>query len=605
MNNTSPFRVALISMPWSIFNRPSIQLATLKSYLNTQDRLHADSFHPYLHIAKLIGLDLYREIAHRGWAGEALFAPLLFAEKYDDSKSLFHESLQSTLAKANKDHDFDLLVAKLDEFCKNWLLTTDLASYDLVGISVCFSQLLPSLYLARLIRKRHPYLPIVFGGSSCSSELGNSLVQQFKEVDFVVNGEGESVLSALCQFLAGESKELPKNIYSKNNFNDQRITRQQSHPLKLNDLPRPDFGDYFNEMRLLFPQQLFIPVLPLEFSRGCWWNKCSFCNLNIQWPNYRFKSGEKMARETLALSSAYESLHFTFTDNALPPKEADYFFKEIKSKKIDFDFFAEIRAVTEPHRLELYRQAGLSTVQVGIEAFSTSLLQKMEKGTSAIENMAVMKMCSQYGILMEGNVIVEFPTTSEEEISETIQNLDFVLPYAPLESATFFLGFGSPIYNQYHNFSITSILPHSKNRKLFPPRYLSSLTMLLNSYRGDRKQQQKRWKPVRDKIKRWKQFHTQRTSREHPLSYRDGKTFLIIRQELNSGPPLQHRLRGLSRKIYLACQTVTELSLLCDSFPQVKKEALEKFIADMCEKRLMFQEQERVLSLAIPARNNN
>ncbi len=106
-----------------------------------------------------------------------------------------------------------------------------------------------------MIKERHPSLPIVFGGSSCSSELGNSLVQQFQQVDFVVSGEGESVLTALCRFLAGESTELPQHIYSKNDIKDQGITRLQTPLLKLNDLPRPDFDDYFKQMRLLFPQQ--------------------------------------------------------------------------------------------------------------------------------------------------------------------------------------------------------------------------------------------------------------------------------------------------------------------------------------------------------------
>ncbi len=30
------FRLALIAMPWSIFNRPSIQLGALKSYLEQE-----------------------------------------------------------------------------------------------------------------------------------------------------------------------------------------------------------------------------------------------------------------------------------------------------------------------------------------------------------------------------------------------------------------------------------------------------------------------------------------------------------------------------------------------------------------------------------------
>ncbi len=53
-----------------------------------------------------------------------------------------------------------------------------------------------------------------------------------------------------------------------------------------------------------------------------------------------------MIAETLHLASTHECLHFTFTDNALPPKEADQFFEKLSGKGVDFDFFAEIRSIT-------------------------------------------------------------------------------------------------------------------------------------------------------------------------------------------------------------------------------------------------------------------
>ncbi len=221
-------------------------------------------------------------------------------------------------------------------------------------------------------------------------------------------------------------------------------------------------------MHKLFPDQPFIPLLPIEFSRGCWWNKCAFCNLNLQWQDYRFKNSERLLEETLHLAKKHECLNFTFTDNALPPKDANRFFESLLKKAMDFDFFAEIRSITDPEKLLLYRKAGLSTVQVGIEALSTSLLSKMSKGTTAIDNIAAMKMCSASAIKMEGNLITDFPGTTEEEIAETLNNLDFVLPFLPLQAATFFLGYGSPMFFHAADFSIQQVRPHVKNRKLFP-----------------------------------------------------------------------------------------------------------------------------------------
>ncbi len=604
-DDASSSKIALISMPWSIFSRPSIQLATLKSFLERETDYRVDTYHLYLHLAKTISTELYSRIALSGWAGEALFAPLLFPEKKDDAGKLFRQSLTG---KGTPRPDFDALTALVEESCTQWLTNINFSHYTLVGFSLCFSQLFASLYLAKKIKEKWSDIPIVFGGSSCSGEIGASLLQHFPTIDYLIDGEGERQLLDLCRFLTGRAENLPNKVrtlhpvpVAKTNTADKAAA-----PLQLGQLPYPDYTPYFQEMRRLFPQQPFIPLLPIEFSRGCWWNKCTFCNLNLQWQNYRFKESGRMLEETLHLAEKHESLHFTFTDNALPPQEADKFFKSLLQQGLDIDFFAEIRGISEPDRLQLYSRAGLRTVQVGIEALSTSLLAKMAKGSTAIDNIAVMKMCSATGIRMEGNLITDFPGTTEEEIAETLRNLDFVLPYLPLQAATFFLGYGSPLHadaagkNKGKDFPIQRIIPHAKNRRLFPGDYVQSMLMLINSYQGDKKHQHRRWQPVKRKIRAWQDFHKQRTANEqHPLHYRDGRTFLIIRQEQPAGAPLLHRLRGTSRKIYLACERPEKRATLLAAFPQVSDQALRKFINQMCDKRLMFQENDCVLALAV------
>ena len=491
-------------MPWSIFNRPSIQLASLKSYLQGEAGIVVDGFHPYLRVAKDIGPEQYSRVSGNPWAGEALFAPLLFPEKRADAEKLYRDCIKDEKVPPPP---FQQLTEVIEQSCAQWLAGIDLNRYSLLGFSICFSQLLPSLYMAKKIKQTHDLLPVVFGGSSCSGEVGVSLINNFPQIDFLIDGEGEKALLNLCQYLCGEVQTLYDTVRTVT-----RPPREQlpAETLDLNSQPYPDYTSYFHEAGQLFPASPFIPVLPIEFSRGCWWNKCTFCNLNLQWRNYRFKKGARMVEETLYLAKTYQSLHFTFTDNALPPKEADDFFRNLAAKGMDFDFFAEIRGVTESQRLRLFKQGGLNTVQVGIEALSSSLLLKMAKGVSAIDNIAVMKLCSDWSIYMEGNLITDFPTTTEEEIADTLHNLDYVLPYSPLQTAAFFLGYGSPVHSRKDDFSIQALLPHSKNRLLFPERYIDSMTMLVTSYRGDRQRQKKIWKPVREKIAAWHDFHKKR-----------------------------------------------------------------------------------------------
>ncbi len=162
--------------------------------------------------------------------------------------------------------------------------------YRLFGLSVCFFQLLPSLYLARLLKNTRPELPIVFGGSSCTGAVGASLIEHFPEIDYLIDGEGEEALCRLCRFLAGDATSLPADILSRNAVATEPAP---ASGLKPDDLPYPDYSSYFKEMRQFFPEQPFIPILPVEFSRGCWWNSCTFCNLNLQWRDYRWKNRRK------------------------------------------------------------------------------------------------------------------------------------------------------------------------------------------------------------------------------------------------------------------------------------------------------------------------
>ena len=80
MNPIKPLKsVVLVSTPWPIFNRPSIQLGTLKSYLKSQfPELEIIAHHFYLKLAETIGYKLYHAISERTWLAETVYAALLY-----------------------------------------------------------------------------------------------------------------------------------------------------------------------------------------------------------------------------------------------------------------------------------------------------------------------------------------------------------------------------------------------------------------------------------------------------------------------------------------------------------------------------------------------
>jgi ribosomal peptide maturation radical SAM protein 1 len=585
----------LVSMPWAIFNRPSIQLGALQAYLQQQGH-SVGCRHPYLEVAATVGLDNYRKIAENPWAAEALYCALLFPEREKQAQQVFKNAMRGKQVIS-----FANLLPLLKKQMEHWLDSLDIGDSLLIGFSVCFSQLPASLFAARAIKKKWPQVTIVFGGSTCTKALGSSLLNIFTEIEYIITGEGELPLAHLLEHLKQNTHPDHPSLVSRSPALPTSTAGSAAVEIEdLSLLPLPDYHDYFQQMKTAGLD--FIPALPLEFSRGCWWNKCSFCNLNLQWQGYRFKRSQQVTDEVGTMTATYQCLDFTFTDNALPVKEADLFFAAMAAGDMDLNFFAEIRTLRKPETYAAYRRGGLNSVQVGIESLSDTLLTRMRKGTTVMENVAAMKFSQAAGMVLDGNLILEFPGSTDREVQETLQVLDKVLPFRPLTAAGFFLGHGSPVCCAPWEYGITSLLQHPTYAKLYPAKILARLDMLIKSYRGDRTIQKKRWQAVRSKIEQWQTFHCKRPDPSlPPLSYRDGGTFLIIRQERPGTPPLHHRLRGLSRKIYLACDQPVRKKKLLSRFSQVTKEQLSAFLADLEQKHIVFCDDRSCLALAVRA----
>lgn len=597
-------------MPWALFNRPSIQLGTLKAFLeNRSDSLKVVTSHIYLETAAILGADLYHWISQNPWVSEALYAGLLFPEQSFSAESLTARYVRKADSKIKQAFDFQQVSIKLAGQLADWTSRQDWSQFSLIGFSVCFHQLFASLSAAKQIKEKYPDIKIVLGGSSCAANAGRSLLTAFDFIDFIIEGEGEKGLLALCDYLQDtRGASFPVNIIARQDAKQSRpqLREKESQLASLADLPVPDYQEYFAALQKWFSRAPFIPVLPVEFSRGCWWNKCSFCNLNLQWCGYRYKNAEQMLAEVVTLAKRHNCLDFTFTDNMLPPAASKHFFKMSRKSGHDLNFFAEIRSAKCVKELAdmftVYRRGGLTSIQVGIESLSNSLLKKMQKGISVIDNIANMRAAQENGIRLEGNLILQFPGSSQAEVSETLAVLDFIFPYPPLSLAAFFLGYDSPVYRKPSSFGIRAIVNHANNYRLLPKSTLAKLNLLVQDYRGDKNLQRKIWQPVAAKVTKWQQYHEKRQQdalHKPLLYYRDGGDFLIIRQELPDGRILHHRLKSTSRQIYLSCTRVRTDHELYAMFPNVRPEKINSFLADLQKKMILFSDKSKYLALAV------
>jgi ribosomal peptide maturation radical SAM protein 1 len=602
-------------MPWALFNRPSIQLGTLKAFIeNSTNDFWVDTSHPYLEVASILGPDLYHWISQNPWVSEALYAPQLFQKQAAAAEDLALKYVKKADRLIKRSFDYKSLIKCLENQLLKWVKSYNWKQYKIIGFSVCFHQLFASLAAARAVKKRYPQVPIVFGGSSCSAEAGKSLLKNFHFIDYVIAGEGERGLLALCKHICGsQSSVLPENIFTRKSGGVGTLPRKSfladTQLPALDALPTPDYSDYFKAQKKWFAQTPFMPILPVEFSRGCWWNKCAFCNLNLQWCGYRYKKAAQIMHDVKTLAASHSCLDFAFVDNMLPPRESLLFFKMTRKHPSDYNFFAEMRSAKGEKALaeifSIYHEGGLSTVQVGIEALSSSLLQKMQKGINTIENIATMRAALENSIRLEGNLILQFPGSTEAEVVETLEVLDYVFPFHPLDHASFFLGHDSPIHRDPKRYDIKAIVNHSNNFKLFPRQVLRQMHLLIKDYHGDRLYQRKIWKPVLKKIKKWQQYHDERKQdavQKPLLYYRDGGDFLLIRQELPDGKILHHRLKGTSRRVYLFCTQIRPENELFDKFSSVPPKKILFFLAELKKKRILFSEKNKHLALAVHSR---
>ena len=609
-------RIVLVSTPWPLYSRPSIQLGALKAYLKAQSpQLKVHALHFYLKVAECIGYKLYRAISERTWLAESVYAALLFPERTKEIERIFHREA------SGKPHlrkiDFKTLTSQVRDVSDGFINSVDWEHCRLAGFSICLCQLTSSLYFIKRIKEKFPNLAIVIGGSMFAGYSTRNLFQVFPEIDFVVNGEGELPLSQLVRNLTDcQSREdiprIPGVVMRKPAKDSTPVSFCQMEALS--SLPPPDYDDYFQMLKTFSPQNTFFPTIPAEISRGCWWRRpqgagkhsgCAFCNLNLQWDGYRSKSPMQVVSEVDHLTTKHKTLSVAFMDNLFPVKASREIFAQLGRLKKDFRFFGELRASTPRRVLEAMQAAGMHEVQIGIEALSTRLLKKLNKGTTAIQNLEIMKHCEELGIANVSNLILHFPGSDHQDVEETIRNLEFALPFRPLRFVHFWLGLGSPVWQDPRAFGLRAVFNHPNYAAIFPPDIFRSMRFMIQAYRGDLGHQRKLWQPVKKKVRAWKKSYAELhkgPSRTPILSFRDGRDFLIIRQKRFEAKPLTHRLVGMSRAIYLFCQRHCSLKSILGRFPGVAEDRIVPFLRMMVDKKLMFEENGKYLSLAVLVR---
>ena len=347
------------------------------------------------------------------------------------------------------------MVDSTREYINQYIEKNKLHKTDIAGFTLKTLQWPMSIYLINCLKELNPDITIVIGGIINKSQ--GQAFMKIVDADYAIWGEGEYPLYHLVTALReGTPLEKVPNLIYRNTSGLVTTALQDDYP-PLDDYPFADHTDYFEAFQKYMVNPQYPVSIPIWGSRSCPWNKCRFCTLNEEY-TYRTRSPENIVKEIVYQSERYNIDEFIFVDTEFAGTKNRFksLLKLLIQMSADhmkkFHFCAEISPLLIDKETARYmRLASFEKTQIGFEAVTDSLLEKMQKRQKFAHNIQALKLSSQYNLELHGlNVIREIPTETDKDILESCTNLKFLRFYLnnhPLTPSFLRLYKGAPFYD--------------------------------------------------------------------------------------------------------------------------------------------------------------
>jgi ribosomal peptide maturation radical SAM protein 1 len=437
---TTPLDVLLVSMPFGPLLSPSLGLSLLQPQVAARG-LRCRSQYFTLAFGELIGESLYSKITSenramsRSFVGEWIFSHALYDwDEAHDARFVSEVLLKPpswlgrNTTRPPTAREIRALLAARDaarRFIDACADTVVEARPRIVGFTSVFQQHLASLALARRVKARLPDAFIVIGGANCEATMGVETVRQFEYVDAVVSGEADQVFGELAaRVVAGDPFEgIPGVISRASIAAPAGLGPAPTAPgvTDLDRLPYPDFTDFFAQFESSRFGPDWQPSVFVETSRGCWWGErmhCTFCGLNGATMAFRSKSAPRALAELTHLATSHPGCDIQVVDNILDLKYFKTLLPDLAERKLNVSLFYETKSNLKKDQVRLLRDAGVLTIQPGIESFSNKVLKQMKKGVTGLQNIQLLKWCKELGVHPIWYLLIGFPRESPEDYFE-------------------------------------------------------------------------------------------------------------------------------------------------------------------------------------------
>jgi len=600
--------VVFAVMPFADVNRPAIGVSLLKAGI---ERLGFESAIEYFDVdlAESISYPLYEFMANtlaiESMVGEWFFADLVFGDSIPHQDDYIarllpeyvpHDNFREKVLKA-RERRRDFIQACADRI--------QALNPKVVGLTTTFNQTCACLALASTLKTR-PNPPIVIiGGGNCEGEMGLQMIRSFPWLDYVSTGEADVSFPLFLTRLLREGNGAPLPGILKHGVSVELTSPDPI--LTLDDLPIPDFSEYYARIDQSPLKESIHPALLIETARGCWWGAkqhCTFCGLNGSTMTFRSKSPERVFDELKYLSTKHGLKQIAGVDNILDTRYINTLFPKLRDSELGIELFYEVKANLRYDQLETLYKGGLRSIQPGIESLSTEVLRLMRKGCTGRQNIQLLRWCEELGIAVAWNILAGFPGESPSEYKRQAELVPLLTHLqGPASCTTIRLDRFSPFFMKPEELGITRLRPKPGYYYSYPlgRTELQRLAYFfdfdyadkrdVNSYLGELQSEVGKWwnaRAVED---------TEQCPRLDAFWSADGITLTDTRP---AAVKHNHHLEGLAARIYWQCdsaQTLVNLQRKCG--PDVTGSAIQKVLVDCLAAKIMTEMDGQYLSLAV------
>ncbi len=322
---------------------------------------------------------------------------------------------------------------------------------DIIGISTHINtwERFNKLYCECLVYYASKSIePIIIVGGVLATYGYQKLIKNYKNVICSI-GEGEESLSILLRIVSSlkdidyhkllielKKQQCPNLIFF-NSIGEMVSTKRSC----LNDLQHIDIKVDHKYIDSVIKNN---GIVRMEASRGCPWNKCSFCVLKWKYAGLAWRpySIEKIICEIIDLSAkGAQTIYFTDEEFIAGDfHRINTIVKEIKEAKekrliksnLEFIVSTSVQAligkygIQENELIKLLKDMkaiGFRSFFLGIESGSNTQLKRFCKGVSVEECETVLKLIKNCGIEIDVGYILFDPLVTLDELEENLKFL--------------------------------------------------------------------------------------------------------------------------------------------------------------------------------------